>query len=95
MSVFGFSRNLSNSEPEPEAHKQRDAWAVQHAVKSAGKGAPPSKIERMRQKLYNAVTIGDVLPPDLILYHQDGGEVSVAEVYANPSKWDGKRFAYS
>jgi putative DNA primase/helicase len=80
----------------PEAREKREKWAESRAQESAkheGKGADPETIASYREQFRKAAEDGSILPPNLVLYPQNGGEVTAAQVIANPDKWDSKRFA--
>lgn len=80
----------------PEAREKQEKWAESRAQESAkreGKEDDPEVVASYREEFRKAAEDGTELPINLVLYPQDGGEVTVAEILANPDKWDGKRFA--
>jgi hypothetical protein len=48
--------------------------------------------ERIREKIVRSIA-DNILPDELILYPEKGGEVTVGEVRRNPAVWNGMKFA--
>jgi hypothetical protein len=76
-----------------EAEGKRKEWIEKRSAEAAGQNASPETVERHRKSFRLALSEGNVMPPELKLYSQDGIVVSAAEVFENPDKWDGKRFS--
>lgn len=78
------------------AQQKKREWIEKQAKKSAhreGKANDPEAITHYKQRFERTLEEGNVLPPDLILYPKDNGQVTVAEVCANPDKWHRHEFA--
>ncbi len=94
--LIGKIKSGAKALKEIEAKAKRAAWAqkrAEEAAKRDGKENDAETITSYREQFYKAAEEGNALPPDLVLYPQSGGTVTVAEILANPDKWDSERFA--
>lgn len=78
-----------------EAAEVRDKFANDRAaeiVRHMGKKGVVKDQERIREKIVRSIA-DNILPDELILYPEKGGEVTVGEVRRNPAVWNGMKFA--
>lgn len=87
----------AKAELESEAANIREARAQERAehgaVKSKLKGEGRKQFKERLLTVYRGAFNGGQLHDDFVLYPENGEPVSVAEVLANPIKWNEERFA--
>ena len=76
----------------PEAGRRRDVWLDAQSRKVVPGDAQQGELHRVRSAMRDALEAG-TLPADLLLFTEEGTQVSVRELLNDLDEWNGRRFA--